>query len=107
MRKIIQTLQQLVDRKKLIKHNKKRLKITKKTIKEQTEPSDINIVSKHFIPKGWYVHEAGQNPMHMLWFVVIMNFNDVINKVEKPRYFIAEEYDTFEEALQKCVSNIH
>jgi hypothetical protein len=58
------------------------------------------------IPKGWFVSEAGQNPIHMLWFVVLVNFDDLVNKVETPRYFVAEECDSFEQALQECISNI-
>lgn len=42
----------------------------------------------------------------MLWFLVLVNFDDVVNKVENPRHFIAEECDSFEQALQKCVKNI-
>ena len=58
------------------------------------------------IPKGWFVSEAGQIPIHMLWFVVLVNFDDLANKVETPRYFVAEECDSFEQALQECISNI-
>jgi len=66
----------------------------------------ISGVSKRFIPKGWYVHEAGQNPLHMLWFVVLINFDDVANNIENPRHFVAEECDSFEEALQECAKNV-
>jgi hypothetical protein len=58
---------------------------------------------KQSVPKGWYVHEAGQNPLHMLWFVVLINFDDVANNVETPRHFVAEEYGSFEEALHECI----
>ena len=74
--------------------------------KEQTKQCDIHVVSKRFIPKGWYVQEAGQNPLHLLWFVVLINFEDVANNVKKPRYFVAEDCDSFEEALQQCSSNV-
>jgi hypothetical protein len=57
------------------------------------------------IPRGWYVAEAGQNPLHMLWFVVLVNFDDIVNKIEEPRHFVAEECDSFEQALQECVKN--
>jgi hypothetical protein len=72
--------------------------------KNQQCPQKQNVVSS--IPKGWYVVEAGQNPLHMLWFLVLVNFDDVVNKVENPRHFVAEECDSFEQALQKCVKNI-
>lgn len=58
------------------------------------------------IPKGWYVHEAGQNPLHMLWFVVLMSFEDLSNNVETPRYFVSEDFDSFEEALQDCIEKL-
>lgn len=58
------------------------------------------------IPKGWYVHEAGQNPVHMLWFVVLFNYEDVVNCIEPPRYYVSEEFNSYEEALKDCVSNI-
>ena len=66
----------------------------------------IHSVSNRLIPKGWYVHEAGQNPLHMLWFVVLINFDDVANNKENPRHFVAEECASFEEALQECVKNV-
>ena len=57
------------------------------------------------IPKGWFVAEAGQNPLHLLWFVVLVNFDDVVNKVEEPRHFVAEDFDSYEEALNECIEN--
>jgi hypothetical protein len=74
--------------------------------KQTTKQCDIHVVRKRYIPKGWYVHEAGQDPLHLLWFVVLINFDDVANNVESPRHFVAEECDSFEEALQKCSSNV-
>ena len=62
-------------------------------------------VSCSYIPKGWYVAEACQNPLHMLWFVVLVNFDDVANKVQEPRHLVAEECDSFEQALQECIKN--
>jgi hypothetical protein len=58
------------------------------------------------IPKGWFVSEAGQNPLHMLWYVVLMNFEDITNNVEQPRYVIVEECDSFQEALTECIKLI-
>jgi hypothetical protein len=58
------------------------------------------------IPKGWYVAEAGQDELHLLWFVVLVNFDDVLNHVEKPRHFIAEECDSFEQALKECLNKL-
>jgi hypothetical protein len=53
-------------------------------------------------PKGWYVEEAGQNPMFMLWYIVLVNFDDVCNNVEKPRIVVAEEHDSFESAMYEA-----
>jgi hypothetical protein len=58
------------------------------------------------IPKGWFVSEAGQNPLHMLWYVVLMNFEDITNNVEQPRYHFVEESDSFEEALKQTIKLI-
>ena len=74
--------------------------------KKEQKQCAIHNVSKRFIPKGWYVHEAGQSPLHLLWFVVLINFDDVANNVKNPRHFVAEECDSFEEALQECVKNV-
>lgn len=73
-----------------------------------------NIFKKYFgkkellipVPKGWYVAEAGQDPLHMLWFVVLVNFDDVVNRVENVRQIIVEESDSFEQALQDCIKKI-
>lgn len=59
------------------------------------------------VPKGWFVSEAGQNPLHMLWFVILVNFDDIANNIQTPRYFMAEEKDSFEEALQDCIDQIN
>lgn len=53
------------------------------------------------IPKGWFVAEAGQEPLHMLWYLTLVNFDDISNSI-KPRFFSVEECDSFEEALDKC-----
>jgi hypothetical protein len=56
-------------------------------------------------PKGWYVQQAFQNPMHMLWDVVLVSFDDVVNNIEKPRHYISTEKDTYQQALQDCIDN--
>lgn len=78
-----------------------------KSIKiDKPTKSTIDTVSiSNSIPNGWYVSEAGQDPLHMLWFVVLLSFDDVVNKVNKPRHFISEEHDSFEQALQECIYN--
>jgi len=65
--------------------------------------SDIPKILTNEIPKGWYVSEAGQDPLYMLWYVVLMNFDDVSKGIDPPRYFVSEEKDTFEQALKECI----
>lgn len=62
--------------------------------------------SKIEIPKGWFVYEAGQSPVHLLWFVNLVNMQDLLDKKEKPRHIFVEEKDSFEEALLTCINNI-
>lgn len=63
-------------------------------------------MSKITIPQGWYVSECGQNPLHMLWYMVLLNFDDVVNNVESPRFIFTEEKDSFEKALDNCREQI-
>ena len=72
----------------------------KVTVKSKTPKGKVQI------PNGWFVSEAGQNPLHMLWFAVLVNFDDITNNVESPRHFMAEEKDSFEEALQDCIDQV-
>jgi hypothetical protein len=56
------------------------------------------------VPKGWFVYEAGQSPVHMLWYVNLVNFDDLMkNDGSKPRHYCAEEFDSFDEALKKAI----
>lgn len=80
-------------------------KLAKWLFGTRTKQFDTPVVSCSSIPKGWYVAEAGQNPLHMLWFVVLVNFDDVASNIENPRHFVAEECDSFEQALRECVKN--
>lgn len=66
--------------------------------KKQTTVKDLEP------PKGWYVQQAFQNPLHMLWDVVLVSFDDVINKIEDPRHHIAREKNTYNEGLLECIS---
>lgn len=73
--------------------------------KDESGNSVKPLLAEVVIPKGWYVSEAGQDLLHMLWFVVLVNFDDVCNNIENPRHFIAEEKNSFNEALLDCVDN--
>jgi hypothetical protein len=70
----------------------------------KSSSSNSNIILSS-IPKGWYVSEAGQNPLNLLWFVVLLNFDDIANQVETPRYIVVEDFDSYEEALSECIKN--
>jgi hypothetical protein len=61
------------------------------------------IDKKNNIPKGWFVYESGQSPLHLLWFVNLVNLEDLGNSVEKPRYSFVEEMDSFESALEEAI----
>lgn len=76
------------------------------TKKDRLGNSSKQLLAEVVIPRGWYVTEAGQNPLHLLWFVVLVSFDDVCNNIENPRHFISEEKDSFNEALLDCVNNL-
>lgn len=73
---------------------------------EVVKQPEIKVRTNTLVPKGWYIQEAGQNPLHMLWFAVIVNFDDMVNNIESVRYHTIEECDSFEEAIRKCVEQI-
>lgn len=58
---------------------------------------------KNNIPKGWIVYESGQSPAHLLWFVNLVNIDDLCNNVQNPRYSFVEEMDSFESALEEAI----
>jgi hypothetical protein len=59
------------------------------------------------VPKPWMVHDAGQDPLHMLWYVQLVHFDDIANGVKEPRQVYVEEVDSFEEALSIAISRIN
>jgi len=79
----------------LIKRKQKNKKTTTKNTLNNCEP-----------PKGWYVQQASQNPLHMLWDVALVSFDDVADNNENPRYCVATEKDSYQEALTECINNI-
>lgn len=62
--------------------------------------------SKNFkTPKGWFVYECGQSPLHMLWHIQLINLEDSLKmskgeltKDEVRRIWV-EERNTLEEAF--------
>jgi len=77
-------------------------------IKEiQNKTQQINKNKTIEIPNGWMVHDAGQEPLHMLWHVQLVNFDDVSNHVENVRQVYIEEGDTYEETLEMAIKLIN
>lgn len=68
--------------------------------------NDKKIKKLTTLPKPWMVHDAGQDPLHMLWYVQLVHFDDIANNVKEPRQVYVEEADTFEEALSVAISRI-
>lgn len=62
--------------------------------------------SKIEIPNGWFVYEAGQSLVHLLWYVNLVNMQDLLNNIEKPRQIFIEEKNSFEEALLYAIDEI-
>ena len=62
--------------------------------------------SKIEIPNGWFVYEAGQSLVHLLWYVNLVNMQDLLNNIEKPRQIFKEEKNSFEEALLYAIDEI-
>lgn len=68
---------------------------------EKIEHTDFSV------PKGWFVQECGQDPLHMLWYMVLVSFDDVSNNLKSPRYVLVEECDGFIEALEEAKNKIN
>jgi len=67
------------------------------------------------IPEGWFVFEAGQSPLHMLWFCQLIDFESMCSTKEDDqdavdandvRRVYSEEKDTLTEALKDCIRKI-
>lgn len=61
---------------------------------------------KIVVPKGWFVADAGQSPLHLLWYLNLVNFNEYANGHKHPRQVFVEEQDSFEEALKEAVKQL-
>jgi len=82
---------------------KKKKLITEIEVKAKEKEIE-NIV--YSVPKGWMVYNSGQDPLHMLWYINFIHFDDLANGVEDPRQVFVEEYDTWEDALKKGIKEI-
>jgi hypothetical protein len=59
------------------------------------------------IPKGWMVYEAGQDPLHMLWFIRVISFDDLVDdNITDKRQVLIEEGNSYEEVLKMAIIRI-
>ena len=86
--------------------NKKKAKLLQE-VEEETIQEIEEEVERLTLPKPWMVYEAGQDPLHMLWYVQVVNFDDLADKEnENPRQIYVEEADSYEDALEEIISRI-
>lgn len=78
-----------------------------KEIEKNTQQIIINENMLGKIPKGWMVYDAGQSPLHMLWHIQLVNFDDVSNNVEGPRQVFVDEGDSYEQVLEMAINRIN
>lgn len=78
-----------------------------KEIEKNTQQIIINENMLSRIPKGWMVYDAGQSPLHMLWHIQLVNFDDVSNNVEGPRQVFVDEGDSYEQVLEMAINRIN
>ena len=63
---------------------------------------------KTTIPKGWMVYNSGQNPLHMLWHIQLISFDDLADDgIEEPGQVFIEEGDTYEEVLKMAIVRVN
>ena len=82
-------------------------------LKEKKKDLVTQIIDKtkeiqHTAPKGWMVYDAGQDPLHMLWYVQLVNFDDLTDEgISEPRQVFVEEADTYNEALKMAILRVN
>jgi len=87
----------------IIEHRKMKLNKLVVDIKKLGK-NETTKISK--VPKGWMVYEAGQDALHMLWYVHLVNFDDVANNLEDIRQVYVEEGDTYGQTLNIAINQI-
>lgn len=59
------------------------------------------------IPKGWFAYDCGQSPLHFLWYVQLVKFDELIDENnDNPSMVFVEEKDTFAEALDLAIKEV-
>lgn len=66
----------------------------------------IKTDEKLTIPKGWFVSDSGQSPLHLLWYLNLVNFNEYANGHKHPRQIYVEEKNSFEDALREAINQL-
>lgn len=86
-------------------YNKKKAKLEQQIV---VNTEAINMASETIgLPKGWYVHEAGQDLLHMQWYMTVVNFDDIVDQENQtPRHVSIEDAPSYEEALKEIISRI-
>ncbi len=70
----------------------------------------IDEIEQRLIPKGWFVYQSGQSAAHFLWYVNMINFEDLVNDDvpdDQVRQIYVEEQDSFNDALDKVFEEYH
>lgn len=58
------------------------------------------------IPKGWFVYEMGQSPVHFLWFCHLVNFNSLVSEEKKVQSVFVEECNSPDIAIIEAIEKI-
>lgn len=59
------------------------------------------------IPKGWFVYEMGQSPIHMLWFCHLIEFNSLVSDEKRVLSIWVEECQSPEEAVLEAIERFN
>ncbi len=54
-------------------------------------------LNKIDMPERWFVYSCGQSPLHLLWYVTLVNLDDL------SKHSSVEEMDSFEIALSEAI----
>lgn len=66
--------------------------------KESIEPKED---TSNF-PKDWFVRDCGQDPLHFLWYMIVLNLDDCSVNSDSYRVVKIEEADSFQQAYDIC-----
>lgn len=78
-----------------------------KEIEKNTQQIIINGSYINEIPKGWIVTKAGQTSKDLLWYIKLVNIDDVYNHIEQPRQIYLNGGISYDEILKKAINKIN